>query len=159
MTTVGADPLIRGCEQCRDLLDEAKDFLLLPEKRSALEGDRYAARKRQEGKRRGRGGGSSCILPLSTFLLYITGPRTRPRHQMHCNEVLYAVGGWCNGDAISTVERYSSHSNGWKVMATMTKRRCGVGVVSLNNLLYAVCKLLLLTHDTCERWFYPPRWA
>lgn len=78
---------------------------------------------------------------------------------MHCNEVLYAVGGWCNGDAISTVERYSSHNDGWKVMATMTKRRCGVGVASLNNLLYAVCKLLLLSPDAGKRCLHPLRWT
>ena len=35
---VGMDPLVRGCDVCRDLVDEAKDFLLLPERRSSMAG-------------------------------------------------------------------------------------------------------------------------
>lgn len=49
-----------------------------------------------------------------------------------------AVGGWCSGDAISSVERYDPQSNEWRMVAAMSKRRCGVGVAVLNNLLYAV---------------------
>lgn len=48
------------------------------------------------------------------------------------------VGGWCSGDAIASVEMYDSTSNEWKAAAPMSKRRCGVGVGVLNNLLYAV---------------------
>jgi hypothetical protein len=36
---VGMEPLIRGCDICRDLVDEAKDFLLLPERRSSISGE------------------------------------------------------------------------------------------------------------------------
>ena len=61
---------------------------------------------------------------------------------MQRDEVMFAVGGWCNGDAISTVETYSSQHDKWKVVATMSKRRCGVGVACLNNLLYAICEFL-----------------
>ena len=39
VTTVGVEPLVRSSEHCRDLLDEAKDYLLLPERRSSLEGE------------------------------------------------------------------------------------------------------------------------
>jgi len=49
-----------------------------------------------------------------------------------------AVGGWCSGDAISSVERYDPQSNEWRMVAPMSKRRCGVGVSVLNDLLYAV---------------------
>ena len=35
---VGAEPLVRSSETCRDLVDEAKDFLLLPERRSSMAG-------------------------------------------------------------------------------------------------------------------------
>jgi len=51
---------------------------------------------------------------------------------------LSAVGGWCSGDAISSVERYDPQSNEWRMVAPMSKRRCGVGVSVLNDLLYAV---------------------
>ena len=48
------------------------------------------------------------------------------------------VGGWCSGDAISSVERYDPQTNEWRMVAPMSKRRCGVGVAVLNDLLYAV---------------------
>ena len=52
--------------------------------------------------------------------------------------VLVSVGGWCSGDAIASVERYDPQSKDWKMVAHMSKRRCGVGVAVLNDLLYAV---------------------
>lgn len=48
------------------------------------------------------------------------------------------VGGWCSGDAISSVERFDPQTNEWRMVAPMSKRRCGVGVAVLNSLLYAV---------------------
>lgn len=103
VSRVGAEPLIRSSDACRDLVDEAKDYLLLPEQRSQLE-----------------------------------GPRTTPRRPIQSNEVMFAVGGWCSGDAISLVERYNSHTDEWKIVATMSKRRCGVGVAVLGDFLYAI---------------------
>ncbi|KAI8750667.1 kelch-like protein 20 [Biomphalaria glabrata] len=101
--TVGADLLIKSDEACRDLVDEAKNYLLLPQERPLMQ-----------------------------------GPRTRPRKPIKCGEVLFAVGGWCSGDAISSVEKYDPGSNEWRLVAPMSKRRCGVGVAVLNDLLYAV---------------------
>lgn len=101
--TVGADILVKSDEACRDLVDEAKNYLLLPQERPLMQ-----------------------------------GPRTRPRKPIRCGEVLFAVGGWCSGDAISSVERYDPQNNDWRMVAPMSKRRCGVGVAVLNELLYAV---------------------
>lgn len=53
-------------------------------------------------------------------------------------EVLFAVGGWCSGDAIASVERFDPQTAEWKMVAPMSKRRCGVGVAVLHDLLYAV---------------------
>lgn len=52
-------------------------------------------------------------------------------------KVLFAVGGWCSGDAIASVERFDPQTNDWKMVSPMSKRRCGVGVAVLNDLLYA----------------------
>ncbi|CAG0914854.1 unnamed protein product [Notodromas monacha] len=101
--SVGTDLLIRSDEACRDLVDEAKNYLLLPQERPLMQ-----------------------------------GPRTRPRRPTRRGEVLYAVGGWCSGDAIQSVERYDPQSNEWRMVAPMGKRRCGVGVAVLCDLLYAV---------------------
>lgn len=75
---------------------------------------------------------SSCVLGLKnaipTLLLSL------PLLMSLCN----AVGGWCSGDAISSVERYDPQTNEWRMVASMSKRRCGVGVSVLDDLLYAV---------------------
>jgi len=101
--TVSTDILIKADDACRDLVDEAKNYLLLPQERPLMQ-----------------------------------GPRTRPRKPVRCGEVLFAVGGWCSGDAIASVERYDPQSNEWRMVAPMSKRRCGVGVAVLNDLLFAV---------------------
>lgn len=103
VSRISAEPLIRQNEACRDLVDEAKDYLLLPERRSK-----------------------------------VGGPRTRPRKPMVSNETMFAVGGWCSGDAISMVEKYDVLTDSWKQMSSMNKRRCGVGIAILDNFIYAV---------------------
>lgn len=60
-----------------------------------------------------------------------------PVHQLVSN-LTSTVGGWCSGDAISSVERYDPQTNEWRMVASMSKRRCGVGVSVLDDLLYAV---------------------
>ncbi|XP_052756737.1 kelch-like protein diablo [Galleria mellonella] len=101
--TVSSELLIRSDDACRDLLDEAKNYLLLPQERPLMQ-----------------------------------GPRTRPRKPTRRGEVLFAVGGWCSGDAIASVERFEPQTAEWKMVAPMSKRRCGVGVAVLHDLLYAV---------------------
>ncbi len=109
VTQVSNDPLIRNLslldQTIRDLIDEAKDYHLLPEAR----------------------------LQSQTV-------RTRPRKPFIISEFLFAIGGWCSGDAISTVEMFDplSSNNEWKIVASMSKRRCGVGVGVLNQQVYAV---------------------
>ncbi|VDN24649.1 unnamed protein product, partial [Gongylonema pulchrum] len=103
VSVVSEDPLVKTDAQCRDLVDEAKNYLLLPLERANMQ-----------------------------------GPRTRSRKPVPYGEVLYAVGGWCSGDAIASVERMNSRTGEWHCVTPMSKRRCGVGVAVLDNLLYAV---------------------
>jgi kelch-like protein 20 len=106
VTKVSNDPLIKLDQMCRDLVDEAKDYHLLPGDRANMQ-----------------------------------SVRTKPRKPFTSGEVLFAVGGWCSGDAISSVEIYdplASANNEWKIVAPMNKRRCGVGVAILNQQIYAV---------------------
>lgn len=42
---VGADLLIKSDESCRDLVDEAKNYLLLPQERPHMQGPRTRPRK------------------------------------------------------------------------------------------------------------------
>ena len=45
VSTVSSDPLIRSDQGCRDLVDEAKDYLLLPQDRLNMQGPRTRPRK------------------------------------------------------------------------------------------------------------------
>ena len=65
------------------------------------------------------------------------GPRTKPRRPVNPYEVLFAVGGWCSGDAIQTVERYDPIREEWSLVESMNKRRCGVGVAVLGKITIA----------------------
>jgi len=104
VTKVGNDPLIKQDQTCRDLIDEAKDYQLLPQERSLNQ-----------------------------------SVRTKPRKPVITGEVLFAVGGWCSGDAISSAEMFDPQtSNEWRTVAPMSKRRCGVGVGVLNQQIYAI---------------------
>ncbi|NWR50316.1 KLH20 protein, partial [Regulus satrapa] len=95
--TVGSDPLIKSDEECRDLVDEAKNYLLLPQERPLMQ-----------------------------------GPRTRPRKPIRCGEVLFA------GGSLQACVQCRQQTNEWRMVASMSKRRCGVGVSVLDDLLYAV---------------------
>lgn len=105
VSVVSEEILVKSDPASRDLVDEAKNYLLLPVERPNMQ-----------------------------------GPRTKPRKPLQGSEVLYAVGGWCSGDAIASIERLDPMKGGttWKCVAPMGKRRCGVGVAVLENLLYAV---------------------
>lgn len=105
VSRVGTEPLIRLDAACRDLVDEAKDYLLLSYQRP---------------------------VPAQEVA------RVRPRKPLRKEDVLIAIGGWCSGDAISMVERYDARTDDWKVMANMSKRRCGVGVAVLDDCVYAI---------------------
>lgn len=103
---VGNNSLIKQDQMCRDLIDEAKDYHLLPLDRLSMQ-----------------------------------SPRTKPRKPFLMTEILFAVGGWCSGDAISSVEMFdslNSSNNEWKIVTPMNKRRCGVGVAVLNHYIYAI---------------------
>lgn len=105
VSVVSEEILVKSDPASRDLVDEAKNYLLLPVERPNMQ-----------------------------------GPRTRPRKPLQVAEIMYAVGGWCSGDAIASIERMDPIKGGncWKCVAPMGKRRCGVGVAVLENLLYAV---------------------
>lgn len=45
VNNVSSDPLIRADQTCRDLVDEAKDYLLLPQERLNMQGPRTRRRK------------------------------------------------------------------------------------------------------------------
>ncbi|KJH40855.1 BTB/POZ domain protein [Dictyocaulus viviparus] len=122
VSIVSEDALIKADATCRDLVDEAKVVLI---------GQSYEKDIKNSFK-------NYLLLPLERPNMQ--GPRTRPRKPIKFGEVLYAVGGWCSGDAIASVERLdpSRSMPVWQCVTPMGKRRCGVGVAVVDNLLYAV---------------------
>ena len=123
VNTVSADVLIRSDQACRDLVDEAKDYLLLPQERLNMQGPRTRSRKPIK---------SGELLFAGLFTCFLLHRKTRPFF------LIKIVGGWCSGDAIASVEMFDPSTNEWRAVAPMSKRRCGVGVGVLNYLLYAV---------------------
>ncbi|KAG7257843.1 hypothetical protein CRUP_024993 [Coryphaenoides rupestris] len=156
--TVGSDPLIKSDEECRDLVDEAKNYLLLPQERPLMQGPRTRPRKPircgevlfagwywgtvswdrvfdSQPKVTGFDLGETADPHKNNIILFINSPISQAQDCWFNSPV---VGGWCSGDAISSVERYDPQTNEWRMVASMSKRRCGVGVSVLDDLLYAV---------------------
>lgn len=103
MTTVTNELLIKSNLECRDLVDEAKNQLLVPSERAERRGVRVEPRR-------------SCVY----------------------GDFIFAVGGWCSGDAIASVERLDTLTGEWREVEAMNRRRCGVGVATLSGQLYAI---------------------
>lgn len=127
----------------RDLVDEAKNYLLLPQERPLMQGPRTRPRKPIRcgevlfaGRRDAK---PSCVSDLNSVDLRQSAWWSPLwwRPPLPLGPCLI-VGGWCSGDAISSVERYDPQTNEWRMVASMSKRRCGVGVSVLDDLLYAV---------------------
>lgn len=65
--TVGSDLLVRADESCRDLVDEAKNYLLLPQERPLMQGPRTRPRKPTR-----RGESQLLLLVINYFELLFT---------------------------------------------------------------------------------------
>ncbi|XP_071496288.1 kelch-like protein 18 [Diadema antillarum] len=147
---ISAIELVKNCHKCRDLVDEAKDYHLMPERRSMLKSQRTKPR---------------CCNDI-TGLIYAVGGLTRSGESLHAVEVyeptnetwkvskpmttrrsrvgvavlsgrLYAVGGYDGHIRLNTVEVFDPHSNEWWDMAPMNHRRSALGVAALDGRVYA----------------------
>ncbi|XP_034945198.1 kelch-like protein diablo [Chelonus insularis] len=62
----------------------------------------------------------------------------KPSVMESSREILFVVGGWFDHNAMSIVEYYDPDIADWTLVASMAKRRCGVGTSVLNGILYTV---------------------
>lgn len=106
---VQQDDLIRSCHKCRDLVDQAKDYHLMPERQPHLPAFRTRPR---------------CCTSL-TGLIYAVGGLNSAAH-------FYA------GDSLNVVEVFDPIANHWTKCHPMTTARSRVGVAVVNGLLYAI---------------------
>ncbi|CAL9689471.1 unnamed protein product [Knipowitschia caucasica] len=147
---VQQDRLLRCCHKCRDLVDEAKDFHLMPELRplpafklrprvcSSLSGLLYAV-----------GGLSSTGDSLNLVEVFDPGanvwepcqPMKTARSRVGVavvNGLLYAIGGYDGQSRLSTVEVYNPETDSWARVASMRSQRSAMGTVVLDGHIY-VC--------------------
>ena len=149
MNEVDREPLIRGNIHCRDLVDEAKRFHLLPEGRDIRSTNpRFMARKSTVGTLYAVGGKESSESITRSVEAYnfqedrwgeVTGMIVR-RQQLGVGVLdgkVYAVGGSDGSLRLSSVECFDTATNFWSFVAPMSTCRSGVGVGVLGGAMYA----------------------
>lgn len=148
---VATEELVRSSHQCRDLLDEAKDYHLMPERRPLLQSFRTRPRCCPDvvGRIYAVGGLTKSGDSLSTVEVYdpkigrwqmaeaMTMLRSRVGVAVMHNK-LYAIGGYNGTERLSTVEVYDPEAKSWSTAASMNCKRSAVGAATLLNKLY-VC--------------------
>ncbi|XP_060540641.1 kelch-like protein 18 isoform X2 [Pantherophis guttatus] len=106
---VQQDDLVRSCHKCRDLVDEAKDYHLMPERRRPL----LAFKTRPR-----------CCTSIAGLIYAVGG--------------LNSAANFYAGDSLNVVEVFDPVANHWEKCQPMTTARSRVGVAVVNGLLYAI---------------------
>ncbi|XP_043921965.1 kelch-like protein 18 isoform X1 [Protopterus annectens] len=153
---VQQDDLIRCSHKCRDLVDEAKDYHLMPERRPHLPA--YKTRPRCctsiAGLIYAVGGLNSAANFYAGDSLNVVEvfdpvancwercqPMTTARSRVGVavvNGLLYAIGGYDGQSRLSTVEVYNPDTDTWTKVASMNSKRSAMGTVVLDGQIY-VC--------------------
>ncbi|XP_034233839.1 kelch-like protein 18 [Thrips palmi] len=148
---VATEELIRTSHECRDLLDEARDYHLMPERRPLLQCFRTRPRCCNYiiGHIFAVGGLTKSGDSLSTVEVYdplverwqmaeaMTMLRSRVGVAVMRNR-LYAFGGYNGTERLSTVEVFNPLERVWSRVSPMHCKRSAVGAAALNDMLY-VC--------------------
>lgn len=147
---VATEELVKTSHQCRDLVDEAKDCHLMPERRALVQSCRTRQRNRRvAGSIYAVGGLTKVGDPVSTVEIYDPVKREWKMGEsmsMLRSRVgvavtggkLYAFGGFNGTERLSTVEVYDPRLKQWTHGKAMLCKRSAVGVAALNNYIY-VC--------------------
>ncbi|XP_054163142.1 kelch-like protein 18 [Oppia nitens] len=145
------EELIRSSHACRDLVDEAKDYHLMPQRRQLLQSFRTRVRccNDIQGLIYAVGGLTKNGDSLSTVEVFnpqtniwkmaeaMTMLRSRVGVAVMANK-LYAIGGYNGSERLSTVEVFDPKARSWTKVSPMNCKRSAVGAATLNNMLY-VC--------------------
>ncbi len=149
MKEVDSEPLVKQSIECRDLVDEAKHYHLMPEQRDVRSTNpRFTPRKSTVGKVYAVGGkesSESITRSVETYSFFdnkweeTTGMIVR-RQQLGVGVLdskVYAVGGSDGSLRLSSVECFDPATNFWSFVAPMSTCRSGVGVGVLGGAMYA----------------------
>nr|XP_006819450.1 PREDICTED: kelch-like protein 20-like [Saccoglossus kowalevskii] len=147
--TVEAEELIKQDIKCRDLLDEAKNYHMLPDRRSKFMREKVKPRKSTVGLVYCIGGMDTTSYSLNCVERYdfssgkvsIVASMNTPRSGVGVTVIdgkIYAVGGHDGTQYLSSVECYDPATKRWRYVSSMTRPRRYVAVGTLNGMLYAV---------------------
>ncbi|XP_038664850.1 kelch-like protein 18 [Scyliorhinus canicula] len=148
---VQQDDLVRCCHKCRDLVDEAKDYHLMPERRPHLPSFKTRPRccTSIAGLIYAVGGLNSAGDSLNVAEVFdpianrwercqeMTTTRSRVGVAM-VNGLLYAIGGFDGHSRLSTVEVYNPEMDKWTKVASMNSKRSAMGTAVMDGHIY-VC--------------------
>uniref|UniRef100_A0A8C5WRU6 Kelch like family member 18 n=1 Tax=Laticauda laticaudata TaxID=8630 RepID=A0A8C5WRU6_LATLA len=148
---VQQDDLVRSCHKCRDLVDEAKDYHLMPERRRPLLAFKTRPRccTSIAGLIYAVGGLNSAGDSLNVVEVFDPvanhwekcQPMTTARSRVGVavlNGLLYAIGGYDGQWRLSTVEVYNPETDSWSRVGSMNSKRSAMGTVVLDGQIY-VC--------------------
>ncbi|KAL3054463.1 kelch-like protein 18 [Trematomus bernacchii] len=148
---VQQDELVRCCHKCRDLVDEAKDFHLMPERRPRLPAFKTRARSCTSitgliyavGGLNSSGDSLNVVEvfdPIGNFWERCQPMKTsRSRVGVAVvNGLLYAIGGYDGQSRLSTVEVYNPETDSWTRVSSMNSQRSAMGTVVVDGMIY-VC--------------------
>eukprot|EP00057_Strongylocentrotus_purpuratus_P016807 XP_011671281.1 PREDICTED: kelch-like protein diablo isoform X1 [Strongylocentrotus purpuratus] len=146
---VEAEDLIKQDMKCRDLLDEAKNYYMLPERRNSLRPSQITPRKSTVGSIYCVGGMDSTghslshveRLNLLSGRVSIEASMNTPRSGVGVAALdgkLYAIGGNDGGKYLSTVEMFDPATRMWHRVASMHQVRRYHSVAILDRQLFAV---------------------
>ncbi|KFV60663.1 Kelch-like 18, partial [Gavia stellata] len=148
---VQQDDLVRCCHKCRDLVDEAKDYHLMPERRPHLPAFKTRPRccTSIAGLIYAVGGLNSAGDSLNVVEVFDPianrwekcQPMTTARSRVGVavvNGLLYAIGGYDGQLRLSTVEVYNPEMDSWSKVESMNSKRSAMGTVVLDGQIY-VC--------------------
>lgn len=147
-------PLFSISQKWRDLINEAKNFLLLQhlEEENEMIGPRFKPRQplRKQQRIYAVGGWTNNLKPIASVEKYNpyedlwieVRPMTKPRCGAGATvlgECLYVVGGHDGQSYLKSVEKYDIVEDSWsQEVSDMKSERTSVGVVSLNGFIYAI---------------------
>ncbi|XP_021962419.2 kelch-like protein 18 isoform X3 [Folsomia candida] len=146
---VASEILVRSSHPCRDLIDEARDYFLIPERRPLSKTFRIRPRCFDDtvGYMFVVGGLTKTGDSVSTVEIFdpiqeqwriaeaITMQRSRVGVAV-MKKKLFAIGGFNGTERLSTVEMYDSVTKTWSKIASMRCKRSAVGCAALNDKLY-----------------------
>ncbi|KAI1280487.1 Kelch-like protein 18 [Halotydeus destructor] len=147
---VAKENIIKTCHRCRDLIDEAKDYHLMPERRTLLQNYRTRPRSVVSGLIYAVGGLAKTGDSLSTVEVFdsrtgswkLAEAMTMLRSRVGVavmGSKLYAIGGYNGSDRLSTVEVFDPDHRSWTKVTPMHRKRSAVGASTLNNNRLYVC--------------------